>query len=96
MLRRVGDDPAHLRSPPFSLDPVRNGELLAALDGDRGRWPDEVGKNPDVVIVNGDLVQGMAIDAAGYERALDDQYSVAFELLAQITNSSRMVIAVGW
>lgn len=86
------------RSPS---DPVRNGELLAALDGDRRRWPNEVGRNPDVVIVNGDLVQGVAIDSADYEQALDDQYAVAFELLAQIADQfldgdrGRMVIVPG-
>ena len=82
-------------------DPVTNAELLAALEADRGRWPEGVSGQPDFVVVSGDLVQGVALGTADASEQLEKQYLDAGALLAQLVerflggDRSRLVFVPG-
>lgn len=84
-----------------ATDPVGNAELLAALESDRARWPSEVAHGPDMVVISGDLVQGVALGATDSDEQLDKQYRDAGTFLAELvdrfleSDRSRLVLVPG-
>jgi hypothetical protein len=86
------------RSPD---DPVANEELVAALESDRGRWPPEFATGPDLVVISGDLIQGVGLGTDDYEHQLQRQYAEAARFLVDLTarfldgDRSRIVIVPG-
>lgn len=84
-----------------AVDPVGNAELLAALESDRARWPPEVAHGPDVVVISGDLVQGVGLAATDSDDQLDKQYADAGAFLAELvdrflgSDRSRLVLVPG-
>lgn len=86
------------RSPD---DPVTNEELVAALESDRGRWPAEFATGPDLIVVSGDLIQGVGLGTDDYDHQLQRQYAEANQFLLDLAarfldgDRSRIVIVPG-
>jgi hypothetical protein len=87
------------RSPS---DLILNSELIAALRSDRAsRWPEAVRRDPDIVVLNGDLIQGVPLGEPNFGQSLDDQYDVAFEFAEEVADTflegdrSRLIIVPG-
>ena len=84
-----------------AADPVGNAELVAALESDRARWPPEVGHGPDIVVISGDLVQGVGLGATDSDEELEKQYADAGAFLAEVadrfldSDRSRLVLVPG-
>jgi hypothetical protein len=82
-------------------DPVGNGELLAALESDRGRWPHDVAHHPDLIVVSGDLVQGVPLGTPDSDAQLAQQYQDAAALLDSLidrfldSDRSRLILVPG-
>ena len=80
---------------------IGNDELFAALASDRTRWEIEGIPNPDLIIVSGDLVQGVAIGSDAVDEEIAMQYKEAEELLTCLADEflhsdrSRIVIVPG-
>lgn len=71
-------------------NPIRNEVLLHSLENDRGRYTkseEPAIRSPDLIIVSGDIVQGVAEDAKDPENDLRQQYKEALEFLAEISKS---------
>ena len=72
---------------------VRNDELLAAMASDAKRWDLESIPRPDLIVVSGDLVQGVAVDTDDPDAEIVAQYAEAGDLLhrlaAQFVESDR-------
>ena len=86
------------RTPGPRLD---NDELLAAIASDARRWSREGIPKPDLVVVSGDLIQGVPIDTPNSDSKIAAQYVEACDFLRQLTDEfvdsdrSRVVIVPG-
>lgn len=88
------------RSPE---DPISNAELVSALVSDRRRYENEPTriKAPDAIVVSGDIIQGVKMDAADADVALAAQYATALEFLVELADRfvdgdrSRVVLVPG-
>ncbi|MCY4487344.1 MAG: metallophosphoesterase [Deltaproteobacteria bacterium] len=88
------------RSEP---EPISNDTLIASLLADRNRFPIETPaiRQPDAMIVSGDIVEGVQLGQSGYSDALKKQYAVARDFLARLTerffagDHSRVVLVPG-
>lgn len=84
-----------------SLPRLSNDELLAAIASDAKRWRREGIPSPDLVVVSGDLVQGVSINTPDPDSKIEAQYSEAFDFLRRLaaefvdSNRSRVVIIPG-
>lgn len=84
-----------------SDDPVLNSELIAALANDKGRWPTALATGPDLIVVSGDVIQGVGLGAPDHDRQLEEQYAEATRFLEELTDRflggdrSRVVIVPG-
>ena len=68
--------------------PLRNPLLLESLKRDRDRYTSREApriKLPDLIIVTGDLIQGVRHDAPGGETALQSQYDEALDFLTGLS-----------
>lgn len=80
---------------------IGNDELFAALASDRTRWEIEGIPNPDLIVVSGDLIQGVAIGSNTADEEIAAQYEEVEELLIWLANEflhsdrSRIVIVPG-
>src|SRR3569833_2242982 len=72
------------RSPD---DPISNDELISALVGDRERYTSETPKiaPPNLIVVSGDLIQGVPLGTPDYLERLKEQYETAFRFLDELT-----------
>lgn len=88
------------RSP---TDPITNAELVSALVSDRARYLHEDPKiaPPDAIVVSGDIIQGLPLNAPNHEAELAAQYVVAEEFLDELVkrflagDRSRLVMVPG-
>lgn len=73
------------RSPE---DIISNAELVSALVSDRRRYEHEPTriKAPDAIVVSGDIVQGVKMDATDADAALAAQYATAREFLVELAD----------
>jgi predicted MPP superfamily phosphohydrolase len=86
-----------------SSDPITNDELISALIGDRDRYilEDPSITKPDIIVVSGDLIQGVSLGIIDYEREIEDQYSIAEKFLDELVkrflsgDRSRIIIIPG-
>ena len=70
-------------------NPIRNDVLLDSLENDRRRYSaDEAPavRSPDLIIVSGDIIQGIRPDASGPETKLREQYQEALDFLSALTD----------
>lgn len=68
---------------------IRNDVLLQSLENDRQRYTRTTNptiKTPDLIIVSGDIIQGVPRGVADYEEELRKQYAEAISFLGQITD----------
>ena len=75
-----------------------NDELLAAVSSDAARWESEGIPRPDLVVVSGDLVQGVGINDDDPDADIVAQYAEARELLcglaAEFVDSDRARVVI--
>jgi calcineurin-like phosphoesterase family protein len=85
-------------------NPIRNDALLSSLENDRARYTrtdDPVVRSPDIIIVSGDVIQGVPPGTADAPAKLAEQYREALDFLGHLTdkvlagNRKRMVIVPG-
>ncbi len=80
---------------------LTNDELLSALGSDSQRWEAEGIPRPDLIVVSGDLVQGVALEDCDHDARIADQYREADAFLNQLaedmleSDRSRIVIVPG-
>ena len=80
---------------------IGNDELLAAIASDATRWSGEGIPSPDLVVVSGDLVQGISIGTTDPDSEIAAQYSEACDFLRRLaaefvgSDRSRVVIIPG-
>lgn len=80
---------------------LSNDELLAAIASDSTRWSGEGIPSPDLVVVSGDLVQGVSIGTPDPDSEIAAQYSEACDFLQRLaaefvdSDRSRIVIIPG-
>ena len=70
-------------------NPIRNDVLLDSLENDRRRYSAEetpVVRSPDLIIVSGDIIQGIKHDAPDPETQLREQYQEALDFLSGLTD----------
>ncbi len=70
-------------------NPIRNDVLLDSLENDRRHYSAEEAtrvRTPDLIIVSGDIIQGIKPDATDPEKALHEQYGEALDFLARLTD----------
>jgi hypothetical protein len=70
-------------------NPIRNDVLLDSLENDRRHYSAEEApriRSPDMIIVSGDIIQGIRPDAPDPEKRLHEQYQEALDFLAQLTD----------
>lgn len=70
-------------------NPIRNDVLLDSLENDRRHYSAEESPSvrfPDLIIVSGDIIQGIRPDAPDPERRLSEQYQEALAFLVQLTD----------
>jgi 3',5'-cyclic AMP phosphodiesterase CpdA len=70
-------------------NPIRNDVLLDSLENDRRHYSAEETpriRSPDMIIVSGDIIQGIRPDAPDPEKRLREQYQEALDFLAQLTD----------
>ncbi len=71
-------------------NPLRNAPLLDSLQTDRQRYTQQENRAvrpPDLILVSGDIIQGVRQDAANAEHQLKQQYNEALSFLNQLTNT---------
>ena len=87
-----------------AANPLRNPILLESLKRDRDRYTSEESpsiKPPDLIVVSGDLVQGVKNNPSGTEAALRNQYDEAMEFLTRLAeefvegDKQRIIIVPG-
>ena len=86
-----------------SREPVDNNSLLAALVADCERYAVESPPvpSPQAIVVSGDLIQGVPLRNRAFARSLENQYTVAGELLSELCkrfldgDRTRMVLTPG-
>lgn len=84
-------------------NPLRNGILLDSLMRDRERYTSQAPsiQSPDLVIVSGDIVQGVKHDVPNAEATLQHQYEEALEFLTTLADefvegdNQRVIIVPG-
>ncbi len=85
-------------------NPIRNDVLLDSLENDARHYSDEEGSEvraPDLLVVSGDIIQGVSSDNPEPEKCLREQYDEASDFLARITerffggDRERVVIVPG-
>lgn len=82
---------------------ISNEELLSALLQDRDRYTrgDEPIRSPDAIVVSGDIVQGVALQASNGQTTLQAQYEEAEDFLRKLAaelvegDHSRVIIVPG-
>jgi predicted MPP superfamily phosphohydrolase len=70
-------------------NPIRNDVLLDSLENDRRRYTaDEEPriKSPDLIIISGDIIQGIKFDEADPDQALRAQYAEALDFLGRLAD----------
>ncbi len=67
-------------------NPIRNDVLLNSLENDRRNYIAEQIRPPDLVIVSGDLIQGIEKGTQDPDAGLREQYAEAIEFLAALTD----------
>ncbi len=70
-------------------NPVRNDVLLDSLENDRRHYSAEetpAVRSPDLIIISGDIIQGIRPDAQDPDARLREQYHEAFDFLAALTD----------
>lgn len=78
-----------------------NEELLPAILNDSRRWADDGIPQPDLLVVSGDLIQGVSMDESEADREIETQYEEAGEFLNELTSKlfgsdlARVVIVPG-
>lgn len=67
-------------------DPVENSEVISSLLSDADRYVNQSPpvKNPDIIVVSGDVIQGVALGERDYDRIVKEQYQQADRLLGEI------------
>jgi hypothetical protein len=84
-------------------EPIDNDSLIAALLADSDRYLGEtpIVPPPGAIVVSGDLVQGAAIGASGWQSLVRDQYRVAGEFLNHLSkrflggDRSKLIVVPG-
>jgi predicted phosphodiesterase len=85
-------------------NPIRNDVLLDSLENDRRHYSNEetpLVQSPDLIIVSGDIIQGIEPDVTDPEAQLREQYQEAFGFLSALTdrflggNRRRVIIVPG-
>jgi 3',5'-cyclic AMP phosphodiesterase CpdA len=85
-------------------NPIRNDVLLDSLENDRRHYSAEdepVVQPPDLIIVSGDIIQGIRPNAPEPEARLREQYGEALDFLARLTDRflagdrSRVILVPG-
>lgn len=61
-----------------------NEELLPAILNDSRRWAEDGIPQPDLIIVSGDLIQGVPADALDADREVERQYEEASDFLCEL------------
>ena len=80
---------------------LSNDELFAAIASDARRWPREGIPNPDLVVVSGDVIQGVRVGTSDPDAKIVAQYGEASDFLRRLTaefvdsDRSRVVIVPG-
>ena len=80
---------------------VRNDELLAAISSDAARWETEGIPWPDLIVVSGDIVQGVSLHGGEDDSNIVAQYAEAHEFLRGLAaefvhaDRSRVVVVPG-
>ena len=80
---------------------VRNDALFAAMASDAKRWDMEGIPRPDLVVVSGDLVQGVGLDTDNPDEEIVAQYNEAGDLLCRLaaefveSDRSRVLLVPG-
>jgi len=70
-------------------NPIRNDVLLDSLENDRRHYSTEetpMVRSPDLIIVSGDIIQGIRPDAPDPEARLREQYQEALDFLSALTD----------
>lgn len=70
-------------------NPIRNDVLLDSLENDRRHFSDEEDpkvRMPDLIVVSGDIIQGIQADVSEPEQILREQYDEALRFLAQLAD----------
>lgn len=80
---------------------MRNDELLTAMSSDAARWELDGIRRPDLIIVSGDLIQGVSAGGQSTDDEIEGQYAEAGDFLARLaaefvdSDRSRVVIVPG-
>jgi Calcineurin-like phosphoesterase len=71
-----------------AADPVGNSEVISSLlsDSDRYVMQSPPVKKPDIVVVSGDVIQGVGLGEQDYENIIREQYRQADQLLGEIAD----------
>lgn len=88
------------RSPE---DPISNEELVSALLHDRDRYVGETPSiaAPNAIVVSGDLIEGVRLGTEDFESRIEEQYSVAEDLLSDLVarfldgDRSKLIVVPG-
>lgn len=69
-------------------DPVGNSEVISSLLSDSDRYVNQSPpvKMPDIVVVSGDVIQGVGLGEQDYENIITEQYRQASQLLGDIAD----------
>ena len=70
-------------------NPIRNDVLLSSLDNDRQRYSltdEPYVRSPDIIIVSGDVIQGVPPGTADFDVRLTEQYGEAIDFLNKLTD----------
>ena len=69
-------------------EPISNEALIASLLADRNRFPIETPpiRQPDAMVVSGDIVAGARLGHPDYVDALTEQYTMAQDFLVRLTD----------
>ena len=69
-------------------EPISNKALIASLLADRNRFPIETPpiRQPDAMVVSGDIVAGARLGHPDYVDALTEQYTMAQDFLVRLTD----------
>ena len=92
----------HISDLHRASDPrLANDDLLAAIFSDATRWESEGITWPDLVVVSGDLIQGVDVDASNPDSKIEAQYAEVSDFLSQLaakfvdSDRSRVIIVPG-
>ena len=80
---------------------LTNDDLLAAIFSDAIRWESEGISWPDLIVVSGDLIQGVDVDASNPDSKIEAQYAEVSDFLQRMaakfvsSDRSRVIIVPG-